>query len=164
MKQPPRRKNWVVHLLVLTVLVGAGVQAFFQNPLILSFFALVFVALAMSMFGFFNLQLPASLQAKLSETSNRMKGGTLIGVAVMGVLSALIVGPCAGPVLIGALIFSNFVNRAGLPGGLLEIVTGAELSPLTVSRNHAWMCSVEPATAFSCARSSACQETWPMYS
>jgi thiol:disulfide interchange protein DsbD len=92
---------------VVSAQVGAGVQAFFQNPVILVFFALVFVALALSMFGFFNLQLPASLQAKLSETSHRMKGGTLLGVAVMGVLSALIVGPCAGPVLIGALIYTS---------------------------------------------------------
>jgi len=59
---------------VVSAQVGAGVQAFFQNPLILVFFALVFVALALSMFGFYNLQLPASLQAKLSDTSNRMKG------------------------------------------------------------------------------------------
>ncbi|NOR41663.1 MAG: thiol:disulfide interchange protein, partial [Gammaproteobacteria bacterium] len=66
---------------VVSAQVGAGVQAFFQNPWILGFFALVFVTLAMSMFGFFNMQLPASLQAKFSETSNRMKGGTLLGVA-----------------------------------------------------------------------------------
>jgi thiol:disulfide interchange protein DsbD len=92
---------------VVSAQVGAGVQAFFQNPWILGFFALVFVALAMSMFGFFHMQLPASLQAKFSKTSHRMKGGTLIGVALMGVLSALIVGPCAGPVLIGALIYTS---------------------------------------------------------
>ncbi|MCK5481661.1 MAG: protein-disulfide reductase DsbD, partial [Gammaproteobacteria bacterium] len=91
---------------VISAQVGAGVQAFFQNPWILGFFALVFVALALSMFGFFSMQLPASWQAKLSNTSNKMKGGTLLGVVVMGVLSALIVGPCAGPVLIGALIYT----------------------------------------------------------
>ena len=92
---------------VVSAQIGAGVQAFFQNPWILSFFALVFVTLALSMFGFFNLQLPAALQSRLSNTSNSMKGGTLLGVAVMGVLSALIVGPCAGPVLIGALIYTS---------------------------------------------------------
>ena len=92
---------------VVSAQVGAGVQAFFQNPWILGFFALVFVALALSMFGFFNLQLPAALQSRLSHTSNRMQGGTLLGVAAMGVLSALIVGPCAGPVLIGALIYTS---------------------------------------------------------
>ena len=92
---------------VVSAQLGAGVQAFFQNPWILSIFALVFVLLALSMFGFYNLQLPASVQARLSETSNRMKGGTLLGVGAMGVLSALIVGPCAGPVLIGALIYTS---------------------------------------------------------
>lgn len=92
---------------VVSAQLGAGVQAFFQNPWILSVFALIFVLLALSMFGFFTLQVPAALQAKLSETSNRVKGGTLAGVAVMGVLSALIVGPCAGPVLIGALIYTS---------------------------------------------------------
>ena len=92
---------------IISAQLGAGVQAFFQNPWILTAFALVFIALALSMFGFYNLQLPASMQARLSETSNRMKGGTLLGVAVMGVLSALIVGPCAGPVLIGALLYTS---------------------------------------------------------
>jgi len=122
--------------------IGAGVQAFFQNPWILGGFALIFVALAMSMFGFFHLQLPSSLQAKLSETSHRMKGGSLVGVAVMGVLSALIVGPCAGPVLIGALIYTSqsgdyltgalamFALGNGMGAPLLVICTsGGKLLP-----------------------------------
>jgi thiol:disulfide interchange protein DsbD len=118
------------------------VQAFFQNPWILGFFALVFVVLALSMFGFFNLQLPAALQAKLATTSHRMKGGTLIGVGVMGVLSALIVGPCAGPVLIGALLYTSqsgdyltgtlamFALGNGMGAPLLVICTsGGKLLP-----------------------------------
>jgi thiol:disulfide interchange protein DsbD len=92
---------------LISARAGAGVQAFFQNPWILGLFALVFVVLALSMFGFFHLQLPASWQSKLHTTSHQMKGGTLLGVAAMGVLSALIVGPCAGPVLIGALIYTS---------------------------------------------------------
>ena len=122
--------------------IGAGVQAFFQNPWILAGFALIFIALAMSMFGFFHLQLPSSLQAKLSQTSHRMKGGSLVGVAVMGVLSALIVGPCAGPVLIGALIYTSqsgdyltgalamFALGNGMGAPLLVICTsGGKLLP-----------------------------------
>ena len=122
--------------------IGAGVQAFFQNPWILGGFALIFVALAMSMFGFFHLQLPSSLQAKLSETSHRMKGGSLVGVAFMGVLSALIVGPCAGPVLIGALLYTSqsgdyltgalamFALGNGMGAPLLVICTsGGKLLP-----------------------------------
>jgi len=137
---------------VVSAQVGAGVQAFFQNPWILGFFALVFVTLAMSMFGFFNMQLPASLQAKFSETSNRMKGGTLLGVAVMGVLSALIVGPCAGPVLIGALIYTSqsgdyltgalamFALGNGMGAPLLVICTsGGKLLP----KAGGWMDTVK---------------------
>ena len=137
---------------VISAQLGAGVQAFFQNPWILSLFALVFVALAMSMFGFFNLQLPASLQAKLSETSNRMKGGTLFGVAFMGVLSALIIGPCAGPVLIGALLYTSqsgdyltgalamFALGNGMGAPLLVICTsGGKLLPKAGS----WMDTVK---------------------
>ena len=137
---------------VVSAQIGAGVQAFFQNPWILSFFALVFVALALSMFGFFQLQLPASLQSRLSHTSNRMKGGTLLGVAVMGVLSALIVGPCAGPVLIGALIYTSqsgdyltgalamFALGNGMGAPLLIIgASGGKLLP----RAGGWMDTVK---------------------
>jgi thiol:disulfide interchange protein DsbD len=137
---------------VVSAQVGAGVQAFFQNPWILTLFALIFVTLALSMFGFFNLQLPASWQARLSHTSHRQKGGTLAGVAVMGVLSALIVGPCAGPVLIGALLYSSqtgdyltgalamFALGNGMGAPLLVICTsGGKLLP----RAGAWMVTVK---------------------
>jgi len=85
---------------------GINLQASFQSPWILIPFSILFVALAFSMFGFYNIQMPASLQGKLSQLSNNQKGGSLIGVAIMGVLSALIIGPCAGPVVIGALAFA----------------------------------------------------------
>jgi len=131
---------------------GAGVQAFFQNPWILGLFALVFVLLALSMFGFFNLQMPASWQAKISKTSHRQKGGTLLGAAVMGVLSALIVGPCAGPVLIGALIYTSqsgdyltgalamFALGNGMGAPLLVIgASGGKLLP----KAGGWMVTVK---------------------
>jgi len=137
---------------VISAQVGAGVQAFFQNPWILTLFALIFVTLALSMFGFFNLQLPASWQARLSHASHRQKGGTLIGVAVMGALSALIVGPCAGPVLIGALLYSSqtgdyltgalamFALGNGMGAPLLVICTsGGKLLP----KAGAWMNTVK---------------------
>ncbi len=84
---------------------GANLQVDFQTPWIISLFALVFVALALSMFGFYDLQLPSSLQSKLSTWSSRQQGGNLLGVGIMGVLSALIVGPCVAPPLAGALLF-----------------------------------------------------------
>jgi len=80
-----------------------GVQAYFQNPWIITLFAVLFVALALSMFGFYDIQVPASLQGKISQFSSQQKGGTFVGVAIIGVLSALIVGPCGGPVLLGTL-------------------------------------------------------------
>jgi len=84
---------------------SVNLQAAFQNPWILGPFAIVFVLLALSMFGFYDLQLPSSWQSKLTEASNRQKGGTLTGVAVMGILSALIVGPCVAPPLAVALAY-----------------------------------------------------------
>ncbi|MET0109485.1 MAG: protein-disulfide reductase DsbD [Candidatus Thiodiazotropha sp.] len=102
---------------VLAGMFGENLQAYFQNPWILSAFALVFVLLALSMFGFYDLQLPSSLQSRLTEVSNRQQGGSLTGVAVMGFLSALIVGPCVAPPLAGALIYIGQTGDA-LLGGL----------------------------------------------
>jgi thiol:disulfide interchange protein DsbD len=104
---------------VLAGLFGQNLQAFFQNPWILSVFIGVFIALALSMFGFFELQLPASMQTRLTETSNQQKGGSLTGVAVMGFLSALIVGPCVAPPLAAALIVIGASGSAVLGGTAL---------------------------------------------
>ncbi len=101
---------------VIAGLVGENVQAAFQNPWVLGGFAAVFVALSLSMFGFYDLQVPAALQSKITEVSNRQKGGTLTGVAVMGFLSALIVGPCVAAPLAGALIYISQTGDAVLGG------------------------------------------------
>ncbi len=95
----------VMGALFAGVAKGVNLQAAFQSPWVLLPFSALFVALAFSMFGFFSIQMPAGLQGKLSEMSSHQKGGSFIGVIIMGVLSALIVGPCAGPVLIGALAY-----------------------------------------------------------
>lgn len=102
---------------VLAGLFGQNLQAAFQNPWIIGTFAAIFVALALSMFGFFELQLPSSLQSKITVLSNKQEGGKLTGVAVMGFLSALIVGPCVAPPLAGALIYIGQTGDA-LLGGL----------------------------------------------
>lgn len=104
---------------VLAGLFGQNLQALFQNPWILGFFIAIFIALAISMFGFFELQLPASLQTRLSQASNQQKGGSLTGVAVMGFLSALIVGPCVAPPLAAALIVIGASGSALLGGSAL---------------------------------------------
>jgi len=137
---------------VLAGLFGENLQAAFQNPWILSTFALVFVLLALSMFGFYDLQLPSAWQSKLTDVSNRQRGGSLTGVAVMGFLSALIVGPCVAPPLAGALIY---IGQHGDPvgGGLalfaLSMGMGAPLIAIGTSagkllpRAGAWMDTVK---------------------
>ncbi len=83
-----------------------GVQGSLQTPWILIPSALLFIGLALSMFGFYEIQMPSVLQSKLGEKSNQQKSGLLFGVGLMGVLSALIVGPCGGPVLLAVLAFA----------------------------------------------------------
>jgi len=104
---------------VLAGLFGQNLQAVFQNPWILSFFVLIFVLLALSMFGFYELQLPSRLQTRLASASNQQQGGQLWGVAVMGFLSALIVGPCVAPPLMAALIVIGASGDAVLGGSAL---------------------------------------------
>jgi len=84
---------------------GVNLQAYFQSPWVLIPFSILFVALAFSMFGFYTIQMPASVQGWLSTFSNKQEGGSLHGAIFMGAASALIIGPCAGPVIIGALAY-----------------------------------------------------------
>jgi thioredoxin:protein disulfide reductase len=88
-----------------------------QNPVALGFGAAIFVALALSMFGFYDLQLPSALQSKLTETSNKLHGGHFTGVFGMGALSALIIGPCVAPPLAAALAYIAQTGDS-LKGGL----------------------------------------------
>lgn len=90
---------------VLTGLLGGNLQAMLQNPWVISSFVSILLLLAFSMFGFYELQLPHGLQQRLHQLSHHQRGGTLIGVALMGLLSGLIVGPCLAPPLAGALLF-----------------------------------------------------------
>jgi thioredoxin:protein disulfide reductase len=82
---------------------GGQVQAAFQRPWIVGSFAALFVAMALSMLGLFSVQIPAALQTRIAQLSNRQTAGSLGGVAAMGALSALIVTTCVGPALVGAL-------------------------------------------------------------
>jgi len=104
---------------VFAGLSGENIQIWFQNPWVLGSFALVFVLLALSMFGFYELQLPSSLQSKIAELSNKQKGGNYTGVIIMGFLSALIVGPCVAPPLMGALIYISQTGDPFLGGAAL---------------------------------------------
>jgi len=98
-------------------LSGTLVSSALQNAWVLGGFALVFVVLALSMFGLFELQLPSFLQSKVSEEAAHLRGGSLPGVALMGALSALVVGPCVAAPLAGALLYIGGTGDA-LLGGL----------------------------------------------
>lgn len=102
---------------ILVGMTGANLQIWFQNPWIISSFALLFVILSLSMFGFYELQMPNALQSRLTAISSRQQSGSYVGAGIMGLLSALIVGPCVTAPLIGALIY---IAETGDPvvGGL----------------------------------------------
>lgn len=101
---------------VVAGLSGALVSTALQNAWVLGAFALVFVALSLSMFGVYELQLPAHWQTRLSERANRLPGGQTAGVFLMGALSALIVGPCVAAPLAGALLYIGQSGNVGLGG------------------------------------------------
>ena len=117
---------------VVAGLAGGNLQAAFQNPWVLSSFAALFVLLSLSMFGFYELQLPSALQSRLTEVSNSQRGGTLIGVGIMGLLSALIVGPCVAPPLMGALIYIGQTGDAVLGGAALFFMSMGMGVPLLI--------------------------------
>ena len=100
-------------------LSGAMLAVALQNPWVLGAFALVFVALALAMFGFYQLQLPVALQDGLARLSGRFQGGHALGVFVMGVLSALILGPCVAAPLAGALLYIGQSRDVVLGGSAL---------------------------------------------
>ncbi len=104
---------------ILAALFGENLQTLFQQPWIIGLFSAVFVVLSLSMFGFYNLQLPAVIQTKLHNSSVRHQDGSLWGAAIMGALSSLIVGPCVAAPLAGALIFIGQTGDAVLGGSAL---------------------------------------------
>ncbi|WP_116301808.1 protein-disulfide reductase DsbD [Alkalilimnicola ehrlichii] len=136
----------------LAGLSGQAIQADMQSPWILGSFAAVFVLLALSMFGLYDLQLPASWQTRLNQLSNKQRGGNLIGVAIMGMLSALIVGACSGPALIAALVFISNTGDAWLGGLALYVMANGMGIPLLIigtaagkwlPRSGPWMVTVK---------------------
>ncbi len=113
-------------------LSGTLLAAALQNPWVLGGFALVFVALALSMFGFYELQLPTALQSRLSDSANHQQGGSPAGVVAMGALSALIVGPCVAAPLAGALLYIAKSGDAVLGGAALFAMALGMGAPLVI--------------------------------
>ena len=106
---------------VIAGIFGANVQVILQNPYVLVVFALIFIALAFSMFGYYRIEPPQWLQSKVYKTTTEQKSHGVVGIAVMGFLSALIVGPCVAPPLAGALVYIGQTGDA-LLGGLALFV------------------------------------------
>jgi thioredoxin:protein disulfide reductase len=133
-------------------LSGAMLAAALQNPWVLGAFAALFVALALAMLGLYELQLPVALQSTLANASNRMHGGQAAGVFAMGVLSALIVGPCVAAPLAGALLYISQSRDVVLGGsalfamalgmGVPLLVVGASAGAL-MPRAGPWMETVK---------------------
>ena len=90
--------------------LGSNIQAALQIPWVIIVFAMIFILLALSMFGYYNIQLPSRWQTKLNHSSGQQKHGSYIGVALMGSLSSLVLSPCVTPPLVGAL---GFISRTG---------------------------------------------------
>jgi thiol:disulfide interchange protein DsbD len=137
---------------VAAAAAGQQIQAMFQQTWIIVLFALLFVALALSMFGLFTLQLPSALQTRLSDVSNRQRAGTFGGVAVMGALSALIVTACVAPPLFAALAViaqTGDVVRGGSALFAMSLGMGAPLLVIGTSAGRllpkagAWMETVK---------------------
>ena len=127
-------------------------QAFFQQPWIIILFSLLFVALALAMFGTYTLQLPSSLQTKLTNVSNQQKSGTYIGTFIMGALSALVVTACVAPAIIAALSVISQTGQiargagalyaTGLGMGVPLLIVGASAGSL-LPRVGPWMDTVK---------------------
>jgi thiol:disulfide interchange protein DsbD len=131
---------------------GQQAQAVFQKPWIIVLFAALFVWLALGMFGLYNLQVPAWLQDRVSRLSGRQKQGTLLGTAIMGALSSLIVTACVAPPLVASLAVigqSGDVFRGGAALFALSLGMGAPLLLVGASagellpRAGAWMDTVK---------------------
>lgn len=108
---------------VLAGLFGANIQAMLQNPVVLIVFAGIFIALAFSLFGYFSLELPQSFQNKINSITGQKEKQGVAGVAIMGFLSALIVGPCVAPPLAGALVYIGQTGDAVLGGLALFVMS-----------------------------------------
>jgi thioredoxin:protein disulfide reductase len=107
---------------VLAALFGSNLQAVFQEPWIIALFSGIFVLLALSMFGFYSLELPDFIRAKLHNSSEKHRDGSMWGAAIMGALSSLIVGPCVAAPLAGALIYIGQTGDVALGGSALFVM------------------------------------------
>src|SRR5450830_150463 len=153
----PARPGLVVALVYTALgiaagLIGEGLSAALQNPWVLGLFALLMIGLSLSMFDFYQLQVPSSLQSRLTQASGKQGGGKLTGVFIMGAISALIVGPCVAAPLAGALLYISQTRDVVLGGSALFAMAVGMSVPLLIigasagallPRAGAWMDAVK---------------------
>jgi len=142
---------------VVAGLMGANLQVAFQTPWIIVAFSLLFVALALSSFGLYELQLPTALRSRLGSLSDKQRGGSWMGVAVMGALSALIVGPCVAPPLAAAVLYIGQTRDPAFGGAALFLLAMGMGVPLLafgmaagrgLPRSGPWMVAVQRTFGF----------------
>ena len=117
---------------MLSALGGRQLQAYVQEPWILSVFAGLFVVLALGLFGAFQLQMPTAIQTRLSNLANQQKAGTFAGTSVIGALTALIVTTCVAPVLVGVLLVIGQTGDIARGGGALFAMSVGMGTPLLI--------------------------------
>jgi len=117
---------------IIGAAMGREVQALFQQWWVLALFAAVFVAMALSMFGLYTVQMPVAIQTRIANLSNRQSAGTLGGVAIMGALSALIVTTCVGPALVAALLVIGQSGQMARGGAALFAMSIGMGTPLLI--------------------------------
>jgi thioredoxin:protein disulfide reductase len=117
---------------IIGAAMGREVQALFQQWWVLALFAAVFVAMALSMFGLYTVQMPVAIQTRIANLSNRQSAGTLGGVAIMGALSALIVTTCVGPALVAALLVIGQSGEMARGGAALFAMSIGMGTPLLI--------------------------------
>lgn len=132
--------------------IGSSIQADFQQPWLISIFVAIFILMALSLFGFFDLQLPEKLRSKINTISMHQKRGTLIGVVLMGVFSTLVLSPCVTPPLVGVLAYISQSGNAAIGGialfimgigmGLPLLLIGA-FGPKLIPHSGKWMVAVK---------------------
>ena len=137
---------------VLFGLIGGSIQPFFQIPWVIGLFSAIFVGMALSLFGLYNIQLPEKFRSRIASTSNHQKHGTYAGTFIMGCLSTLILSPCVTAPLVGVLSYISQTGNAKLGGialfimgigmGVPLLIIGASSAKL-LPKAGAWMNAIK---------------------
>lgn len=140
---------------ILFGIIGKNIQMVFQKPAVIIAFSFLFILMALSEFGLFNIQLPEKWRSKIDRISHHQKRGTLIGAFIMGILSTLILSPCVTPPLVAALSYISHTGNATLGGAALFVMgigMGAPLlligiaGPKILPKSGKWMTVIKNLT------------------